>query len=92
MTETQRQRLNVRVSFTKLVRNLCYTCHLGIQCNIDGGWATGFVVFSFPSLNSCKAFSECEPATNRIDGLGLLFLLSGKSNFASVEYAGRPSL
>jgi hypothetical protein len=58
MSETQCQRLNVRVGFTNLVMCLCYTLDLGVQFDISVRWDSGFVVFSFPSLDCRKAFSE----------------------------------
>jgi hypothetical protein len=72
MSETQCQRLNVRVRFTNLVTHLCHTLHLGEKFDISVPWDCGFVVFGFPSLDCCKAFSECRPATHSIYVLGRL--------------------
>jgi len=72
MSETQCQRLNVRVGFANLVTRLCFTSHLGVQFDIGVRRDSGFVVFSFPSLDCCKAFSECRPATHGIYVLGRL--------------------
>jgi hypothetical protein len=55
MAETQCQRLNVRVGFTNLVMRLCYTSHLGVQFDNVVRRDSGFVMFSFPSLDCCKS-------------------------------------
>jgi hypothetical protein len=70
MSETQCQRLNVKVGFTNLVTRLCYISHLGVQFDIGVRRDSGFVVFSFPSLDCCKAFSEGRMATHSIYVLG----------------------
>jgi len=72
MSETQCQRLNVRVGFTNLVTRHCCTSHLGVQFDIGVRGDTGFVVFSLPCLDCCKAFSECRQATHSIYVLGRL--------------------
>jgi len=72
MSETQCQRLNVRVGFTTLVTCHCYTSHLGVQFDIGVRRDSGFLMFSFPSLDHCNTFSECRPATHSIYVLGHL--------------------
>jgi hypothetical protein len=80
VSETQCQRLNVRVGFTNLVRRLYCTFHLGVQFDIGERRDSGFVVLSFPFLDCCKAFRECRPATHSIYVLGGL-LQHGDTDF-----------
>jgi len=91
MSETHCQRLNVRVGFTNLVTRLCDTLHLGVQFDIRVRRDSGFVVFSFPSLDCCKAFSECGPVTYSIYVLGRLVLHRGIDCFGPVQNTGRAS-
>jgi len=72
LSETQCQRLNVRVGLTNLVTSLGSTSHLGVQFDIGVRRKSGFVVFSFPSMDRRKAFRECRPATHSICVLGHL--------------------
>ena len=91
MSETQYQRLNVRVGYINLVTHLCYASRLGVQFDIDVRRDSGFVVLSFPFLDCCKAFSECKPATHSIYVLGRLLRHGGTDFFGPVRNAGRPS-
>jgi hypothetical protein len=105
MSETQCQRLNVRdpipvtqcqwpnvrVWFTNLVSHVCYTSRLCVQLGIGVRLESGFVMFSFPSLDCCKALSECRPATHSFYVLGLLHH-RGTDFCGPVWIAGRPSL
>jgi len=72
MSEPQCHGGNVRVGFTNLVTCLWYTSHRGVQFDIGVRMDSGFVVFSFPSLDCCKAFRECRLATHSIYVLGRL--------------------
>ena len=81
MSLTKCQRPNVRdsmsesecqVRFTKLGMHVGYTAHLGIHFDTGIPNVSVFVMFSFPSLICCKAFSECRLATYSIYGEGNL--------------------
>jgi hypothetical protein len=84
ISETQSQRLIVRVEFTNLVTCLCYTSHLSVQFDVGVRRDSGFVVFGFPSLDYCKAFSEYRPATHSINVLGHFLYHRGTDFFVPV--------
>jgi hypothetical protein len=90
MSETQCQRVNVKVGFTNLVMRLYYTSHLGVQLDIGVRRDSRFVVFSFPTLDCSKAFSECRPATHSIYVLRHLLYHRGTDIFGPVRNASRP--
>jgi len=92
MSETQCQRLDVRVGFTNLVTRLCYTSHLGVQSDIGIRRDSRFVIFSFPFLDCCKAFSGCRLATHSIYVLGRFLPHRGTDFFGPVRNASRLSL
>jgi len=91
MAETQCQRLHVRAGFDNLVTCLCFTSQLSIQFDIHVHRDSSFTVFSFPSLDCCKAFSESRPATHSINVLGRHALHRGTDFFGPVRKASRPS-
>jgi len=74
MSETNCQRLNVRDSMAKIERQ---------RCIVRG-------VFSYPFLDCCKDFSECELAPDYIYTLGHLVQHRCTDFYSSVHHTGRP--
>jgi len=88
MSETQCQRLNVRVGFTNLVIHLCYTSHFHVQCDIGVRRDSGFVVFSFPSLDCCRSSVNADRLLTASMSWVLFFGTEAQSSLVQFEMPG----
>jgi hypothetical protein len=84
ISETQCQRLNVRVGFTNWVTSVCYASHQGVQFHIAVPRGSRFVMLSFPFLDCFEAFRQCRLATHSVHVLGRLLQQRGIDVFGPV--------